>query len=182
MSAIDFQTRAIRARTRRATARVDPWFGVLVIAMLVTFAAFFAIGRLTAEERPFEGPPSLQAASRSAVGAIRLSGVPPIAISAGPKAVSVASTSNAGKAASSASAQEPLTRELSHASLLATSVSQPKPAVPPAAEPVASAPVTPTRSAPAPATAPSRSHESTSGNARGAQPSSGADGTFDSSG
>jgi hypothetical protein len=183
VSAIDFQTRAIRAR--RATARIDPWFLVLIVAMLIIFGGFFAIGRLTADQREVEGPPVLQAASRSAVGAIRLSSVPPIAIPAGPKTVTAGPktviVANASKA-SSGSAGQPLTREISHSSLLGTPVRQPQASVSPASDPVARVPAVATPVASTPAVAPSTPRKPTGGGTRQAQPSSGTDGTFDSSG
>jgi hypothetical protein len=106
--------RALRAR--RATARVEPRFVALVVSMLAVFAGCYAIGRATAANAPSaEGPPSLQAASRSVASPIRLSGVPAIAIAAIPKV--------------SPRRDRELTREIPHTPLLATPVQQLQPAL-----------------------------------------------------
>jgi hypothetical protein len=172
VSAIDFQTRATRAirARRRATARIDPWFAVLVAAMLVVFVAFFAIGRATAEHSRVEEPSGLQAASQSVASAIRLSNVPPIAMPAIPKAPS--SVSRSAALPKNVSPPAPLTREIPRAALLAAPVRQPQRAVSPPAEPVASPPTT---KRPSPGGSPG-------GSARQAEPSSGSGSTFDSSG
>jgi hypothetical protein len=173
VNAIDFQTRAIRAR--RATARIDPWFIALLVAMLAVFAVFFSIGRATGDHRQVEQLSGAQAASRSAASPIRLSSVPPIAIPTIPR-VAVAVAKSGGTRVPKVSASDALSSETLRASPLAEPVRQSRPTVPLATKPVAPAPAT------APATKPSSSGESTRGGARQAQPSSGSGGTFDSSG
>jgi hypothetical protein len=164
VSAIDFQTRAIRAR--RATARIDPWFAALVAAMLVVFAAFFAIGRVTVD-RQVEAPSGLQAASSSAASAIRLSSVPPIAIPAISKPLSVARPRAASASQAKVPVPDALTPGISRADPLAAPVREPQQAVSPEAKSVAPPPAG-KRSSPA-------------GKVRRAEPSNGG-GSFDSSG
>jgi uncharacterized membrane protein YgcG len=166
VSTAHLQTRAIRAR--RATARIDPRFVVLVVAMLVVFAACFAIGRATvASGPPVEELSSLQAASRSAASQIHLSSAPPIEI---PEVVSVVRrSSRPASVETAASPSRGSVRVLSSAPLR-----QPQATVSPA----------PASASPAPA--PSPSAPSTSGSSRGkaghSAPAGSGGGSFDSSG
>jgi hypothetical protein len=150
-----FETRAIRAR--RVTARIDPMFAALVVAMLVVFAACFAIGRATDPNGPDGAEsPTLQAASRSAARPIRLSGMPAIAI---PAVAKVAP-------------QPTLAREIFHAPLRAAPL-RPSPLAP-VPDPVV---------APSPAKAPVQPTSGSAGSERSrSRPSSGEGGSFDSSG
>jgi hypothetical protein len=159
-----FENRAIRARS--PATRIDPKFPGLLAAMLVVFAACFAIGRATdPDESRGEGSPSLQAASRSAARPIRLIGMPAIAIPAITKAA----------AQPTAKAPQPaLAREIFHAPLLVRPLrsDQPRPA-----------PVETPTVAPSPASAPVQSTSGSAGSKGGhAHPTSGEDGSFDSSG
>ena len=171
MSVTSFETRAIRAR--RATARIDPKFAALVAAMLAVFAGCFAIGRATDPDGPLgEGPPTLQAASRSIARPIRLSGMPAIAVPAIAKVVP----------------QRNLAREIFHAPLRDAPLRPEQPAVSPVSEPAASPPE-PAASPPEPAASPSPTRapvQSTTGPAGSEaghpRPSSGENGSFDSSG
>jgi hypothetical protein len=132
-------------------------FAALVVAMLVVFAACFAIGRATDSNGPRGAEsPSLQAASRSAAGPIQLSAMPAIAI---PAVAKVAP-------------QPTLAREIFHAPLRAAPL---RPAtVAPVSEPVV---------APLPAKAPVQPTSGSAGPGSGrSRPSSGEGGSFDSSG
>jgi hypothetical protein len=132
-------------------------FAALVVAMLVVFAACFAIGRATDPNGPGGAESSsLQAASRSAARPIRLSGMPAIAI---PAVAKVAP-------------QPTLAREIFHAPLRAAPL-----------RPSTLAPVPEPVVAPLPAKAPVQSTSGSAGSKGSrSRPSSGEGGSFDSSG